>query len=147
MTNTSVEHPPTLMPTLDTVPFHSHVFIAPFSTRSPLVPLTLRFLLNPRVSIDSPKGFEERTPSGVGVPKPDRVTFPMGKDLNTPWLLVVSFQMNVSWIEIPTWRCRETWSVGSSPSFKSKCPACATSWRKKGISSVTQNAETEGINS
>ena len=145
MTSTSVEHPPTVTPILQTVPFHSHVFIAPFSTRSPLVPLMLRFLLNVRVSIDSPGELEGTTASGVGVSRFDCGIVPEGKDLNMPLLLVVSFQTNISWIETPTCRCRETWSVGSS-SFRSKCPAGTTSWKKNGISSVTQKAETEGMN-
>lgn len=146
MTSTSVEHPPTSIPTLHTAPFHSHVFIAPFSTRSPLVLLTLRLLLNLRVSVDSSEGLGETTAAGASEFRFDRGIVPEGKDLSTPRLLVVSFQMNTSWTETPTCRCRETWSVGSSPSFRSRYPAGATSWRKNGILSVTQNVETEGMN-
>lgn len=142
MTITSVEHPPILTPVLRTVPLHSHVFISLVTTLSPLV---LFQFLYPRVSIDSPEE-PEATASDMVTSKSCGGKVPEGKDSITPWLLVVSFQMNTSWIETPTCRWRETWSFGPSPSLRSRNPTGATSWRKNGISSVTQNVGTEGMN-
>ena len=73
MTITSVVHPPTFIPSLRTVPFHSHVFNFPLSTLSSLTLFIVRFLLNPRLSIDSLEDLEVR--AGVlvvGTSKVDR---------------------------------------------------------------------------
>lgn len=91
MASTSDEHPPTLTPMLHTVPFHSHVlvlvvvfFSSFFSARSPLILLTLRFLLNGRVSMESPAELEEATGSWIGMSNPDREMDPEGKGFNRP---------------------------------------------------------------
>ena len=123
MTITSVEHPPILTPLLRTVPLHSHVFISLVTTFSPLV--VFQFLY-PRVSIDSPEE-PDATASDSVTSKSWGGKDPEGKASMTPSLLVVSFQMNTSWIETPTCRCRETWSFGPSPSLRSRYPAGATS--------------------
>lgn len=85
MASTSDEHPPTLTPILHTVPFHSHVLaVVTFSTRSPLVPLTLRFLLNLRVRMESARKFEKEAALCIGMSSPDLEMVPEGKDFNTP---------------------------------------------------------------
>jgi len=123
MTITSVEHPPILIPLLRTVPLHSHVFISRVTTLSPLI---LFQFLYPRVSIDSPEE-PDTTASEVVTSKSCGGKVPEGRASITPSLLVVSFQMNTSWIETPTCRCRETWSFGPSPSLRSRYPTGATS--------------------
>ena len=85
MTITSVAHPPTCIPLLQTVPFHSHVFIFPFSIISPLVPLTVRPLLNPRASSESLCELKAAAAApGVVSSKLGRGIDPEDKSLTTP---------------------------------------------------------------